>query len=199
MSRVVLAGALLVVAGCSEETVDPQIDPGGCALGVFGDPELPIEMHIVARGLDRLSHPVEAGGPVDMILPPQGGRVIFVGAFATNLSACEVQLDGALRDLGSTQLRLDGRTTNLADRGNGWGGPADFDISTFSNVPLCPNQWASTAVYGNTFELTVSLTDNRGRRASQTLEVVPRCGEPMFEADCLCICQEDYVLGQTCN
>jgi hypothetical protein len=123
---------------------------------------------------------------------------VFVGAVATNIAACGVELSGVLRDTSSGQVRVDARTANLVPRGDGWGGPVDGDISTFSNIPLCPNQWASTAVYDSSFELTVSVTEPGGRSASQTIQVTPVCGEPMHEAECLCQCQQGYMLGEMC-
>ena len=171
---------------------------GGCKLGVHGDPALPIEMKLVARDASGVANEIADGAQVSMILPPQGGRVIFVGALATNVNACGVKLSGALRDKTTSQVRVDERTTNLKPRGDGWGGPVDADISSFSNIPLCPNQWASTALYESAFELTVTLTDPDGRSASDTIDIHPICGEPEFEAECLCQCQKDYMLGEVC-
>jgi hypothetical protein len=53
-------------------------------------------------------------------------------------------------------------------------------------------------VYGTSFELTVSVIDRDGRSASQSLQVTPSCAEPMFEAECSCQCQQDYMLGEAC-
>jgi hypothetical protein len=198
MSRLFASLALVLVFGACDED-EPTPDPGGrCELGVLGDPDAPIDMRIVALGADRIAREVPEGGEVPMILPPQGGRVIFVGALATNVNACELELTGAVRDLTSGQLRIDGRTTNLSDWGGGWGGPVSGDISTFSNVPLCPNQWASSAVYDTHFELTISIEDGRGRTASRAIQIVPVCGEPGVDDECLCQCQQDYELGQPC-
>lgn len=188
---------LAIVAACGGCTggEDPL---QGCKLDYLGDEALPLEMKLVARDADEVAREIVNASDVDMILPPQGGRVIFVGAVATNVSACGVELSGALRDLSTGQLRVDARTTNLKPKGGGWGGPLDGDISTFSNIPLCPNQWASTAVHGAPFELTVTLSDPQGKTASQTMQVTPVCGQPANEAECLCQCKQGYVLGQTC-
>ena len=37
-----------------------------------------------------------------------------------------------------------------------------------------------------------------GHWCGQTLKVIPACAEPAHEAECLCICQGGYVLGQSC-
>jgi hypothetical protein len=195
-----LAAVVIATAGCGDdaETVASTTAPAPCKLGFLGDEGQPVAMTLVARDADGNLIELQEGGDVSMILPPQGGRVIFVGAVATNLDACAVQLSGVLRDTTSGQIRIDERTTNLKPDGSGWGGPVAGDISTFSNIPLCPNQWATTAVFDNPFELTVSVTDKGGRTASAMVHVVPRCNELAHQAECLCQCQEDYMLGQTC-
>ena len=78
-------------------------------------------------------------------------------------------------------------------------GHASADIASFSNIPACPNQWASTDVYDHPFELTITLKDTDGHQISETIHVVPTCSEPGLEAECRCICQKDYVLGQACD
>jgi hypothetical protein len=197
---------ILAAVGCGDST--PGTDGGSsssdrgsspaCRVGFIGDPAMPVEMTLVALGPDRVSREITDGSEVAMILPPQGGRVIFVGARVSNISACQLELSGSLRDATTGQVRVDARTVNLRPSTEGWGGPVDGDISSFSNIPLCPNQWASTAVYGNPFDLTVSITDPDGRTASRTIQVTPTCAEPMFEAQCLCQCQQDYMLGEKC-
>jgi hypothetical protein len=133
------------------------------------------------------------------MLPPQGGRVMFIGVRATNIGPCGVELTGTLRDLSSGQVRIDSRKTHLAPTGDGWGTSVDTDISTFAMIPTCPNQWASTDVYGNTFELELSVLDKDGRTATKKLNVVPTCGEPADLAECQCQCKKGYTLGQACN
>jgi hypothetical protein len=140
-----------------------------------------------------------------MLTPPQGGRVIFIGVHATNVDGCGLQITGALRDLATNQVRPDGRTINLTPTGDGWGGSAVFgstvgaDISSFANIPVCPNEWSSTNIYGTPYGLEVSITDRGGRMASQQIQVIPQCGEPATLPECMCICMGGYVLGQACG
>ena len=65
--------------------------------------------------------PIADGDDLAILFPPQGGRVAFVGVRALNVDGCAVQVTGALRDLGSRQIRLDGRTVNLTKLADGWG------------------------------------------------------------------------------
>jgi hypothetical protein len=157
-----------------------------------------VEIKLIARGADERSVDLADGDKVALILPPQGGRVIFVGVKATNLSPCTVKVTGSFRDLTNQQVRVDARTVNLAATGDGWGTATDSDISTFSNVPMCPNQWATSDIFDTVFELTVAVEDPTGRKASKTIKATPTCAEPAYRAECLCQCKKGYVLGQPC-
>jgi hypothetical protein len=161
------------------------------------------ELQIIVVRPDDSIHAAVDGGPVPIISPPQGGRVIFAGARATNVDGCGLQLTGALRDESSHQVRVDSRTIDLTATGDGWGasavGTATGGISNFSNIAVCPNEWATTDVYGHAYELEVTIQDHSGRSASQTLVVTPYCSEPSNAAYCMCICAAHYTLGQACG
>ncbi len=131
--------------------------------------------------------------------------MIFIGVRAKNLDPCAVKLSGAVRDPMTMETRLDTRTINLEPTDDGWGASDETDISTFSNVPVCSNNWASTDVYDQTFKAIVSVTDRSGKKGTATLDVVPRCDEVKMvdgqdiQKDCLCICKLGYVTGQPCG
>jgi len=147
------------------------------------------------------------GSDLALVFPPQGGRVAFVGIRARNLDPCAVRLLGALRDPKTKQVRIDGRTVNLQRTEDGYGvtgkGTTDVTsesaIAAYSNVPLCPNQWAEEAVFDNEYELEVAVTDKGGRQGSAKVTVVPRCSEPEREVQCKCLCKKGYVLGESCG
>ncbi len=195
------------VAGCGHSDPGATEDAGSgtdsshpsCALGFLGTAGQPVQLKLVVRGADSMSTEIADGSRIPLILPPQGGRVVFIGASATNLSACGVTLTGSIRDTTTRQVRIDARTVNLRAGADGWGSSSDGDISTFSNLPLCPNNWASTDAFEHSFELTVTVKDPAGNTATKTIQVVPFCGEPAYAAECLCECQKGYVLGQTCG
>lgn len=123
--------------------------------------------------------------------------MILVGVRAENIDPCGVELVGSIRDPVTKQVRLDHRTTNLRSTG-AVAESVPEDMSSYANIPACPNQWASSDVDGHLFELTVTVTDRAGRTAEKTLSAQPYCSEPENEAECLCICQQGYVLGQMC-
>jgi hypothetical protein len=209
LSRGALMGtlglAVSVLVGCSTHSDAPR-DGGSdadaapiCGVGFIGDPGRPMDIEVTARNVDGTSSVLSDGASVALIFPPQGGRVIFVGVRALNVDPCAVQLSGALRDLQNAEVRVDVRTVNLAQAMDGRGVSTDSDISTFSNVPVCPNQWSASNAYGTPYDLVVSVTDRGGRTASKTVRVTLACAEPDRALECLCICKAGYVLGQTCE
>ncbi len=201
---------LLVLAACHSggtATLDggPEGGEGGagggpnpCDAGFLGDRDGAPELTMIALGADGGVAPLQDGDTVALVFPPQGGRVIFAGARATNLDACAVQITGALRDETTKQVRVDARTVNLLRSGDGWGESDPTDISSFANVAVCPNEWSKTNIYGTEYQLSLSVTDAEGRTASVTLEVTPACAQPENAAECMCICMGGYVLGQSC-
>ncbi len=180
-----------------------------CPAGFLGDPAKDPVIELRALRANGTDVPIAEGDDLAVVFPPQGGRVAFVGVRATNVDGCGMQLVGALRDPLSKQVRLDGRTVNLRKEPDGWGttgrgaetdlGSSDA-IGDYSNVPLCPNQWADQDLFDQTFELEVQIKDRRGKTASKKIHVTPRCAEPgEKETACRCLCRKGYVLGETCG
>jgi hypothetical protein len=204
-TAILLLGVALAACSPASGSRAPDGGPDGapegghhCTYGFVGDPSMPPEIQMVALGPGMTNVPVMDGDMVTLAFPPQGGRVIFAGVRARNLDACAVQIEGSVRDLMTKQIRLDSRTVNLIPGPDGWAASDPTDISTFANIPVCPNEWSATNLYGTTYELDFSLTDRSGHMAAQTLHVVPACAEPAHAVDCLCICKGGYVLGESC-
>ncbi len=190
----------LAAAACTPTpSVPDAAPPDPCTVGFLGDAGAPMVVEVIGLDPTMTPFPVANGDMVTLAFPPQGGRVIFAGVRATNLDGCGVQLEGVIRDEVSKQVRLDSRTVNLLPTGDGWGSSNPTDVSTFANVPVCPNEWSATNLYGTSYQLEVAVTDRAGRSATQTLDVTPECSEPAHAAVCLCICQGGYVLGEVCD
>ena len=195
-----------VDAGPEVSTTDAPTD---CPAGFLGDPSKEPEIELRALTADGTDVPLVDGDNLAVIFPPQGGRVAFVGVRANNIDACGVQVTGALRDIATAQIRIDGRTLNLDREPDGWGtsghGTATkFEdsalIGNYSNIPLCPNQWAAVDVFDQTFELEVLVQDRRKKKVSKKIKVTPRCAEPgAKEIACRCLCKKNYVLGESCG
>ncbi len=200
-----LALALLAQPACSSPKGSAQ-DGGtdSCPVGFLGDGGAPDFTITVLRADDSVVR-VAQGDMVQMLFPPQGGRVVFVGVDATNVDGCALQLTGAIRDLKTQEVRVDSRTINLIPTGGGRGVSGKTGesvaaaIANFANVAVCPNEWSATNLYGTLYGLEVTVKDREGRQLTKKLEVTPVCGEPARAAECECICQGGYVLGQPCD
>jgi hypothetical protein len=193
-----------LVVSCSPSGGGGTEDAGAdaqpvCGVGFLGDATQGIDMKVIALGASGTSSEIHDGSDVALILPPQGGRVIFIGVRANNIDPCAVKLSGALRDLTNDQVRVDIRSVNLVPDSTGYGASTDAVIATFSNIPVCPNQWSVTNTFGNPYQLEVTLTDHAGRTAQQKMKVVPRCAQPDNEGQCMCLCKAGYVLGENCG
>lgn len=205
-SRVWALTLLIFAAGCPDEsegttTTSSSSSTGvpACTLPFLGDETKEPEIEIFYQGADLADHTCEPGGSIDIVEPPQGGRVIFVGVRATNVDPCGVTLTGALRDLSNMQVRFDTRNLNLLAEGNGYGRSSPGDIAAYSNIPVCHNTWTESDIFDETFGLEVTLKDRRGEQVMKTLQVVPVCAEPTNEAQCRCICGGGYMLGDACS
>jgi hypothetical protein len=179
--------------------------PPSCDVGFLGDSSASPALEIQVLLADNTIATIQDGNSVPMLLPPQGGRVIFAGARATNVDPCALQLRGTLRDVGTSAVMFDMRTINLSPTGDGWGASATSmtsiseAIASFSNIPTCPNNWSSTNIYGHPYDLEVTILDRGKRQLTKTVRVTPECAQPESAAECICICMAGYLTGQSCG
>lgn len=202
LALLVTAAALGAPACGPDGPVPPDAGPDapvGCTLPFLGDRTKALEMTVTVLGAAGAAVAVADGDMVPLIFPPQGGRVIFAGVRVRNVDPCGALLTGALRDEKTQQVRLDTRTINLLPASDGWGESDATDYSSFSNVPVCPNEWSKTNVYGTEYQLELTLADRGGRSITRKLKVTPRCAEPDRLAECMCMCQGGYTLGMVCD
>ncbi len=201
-ATILASACLLACPGEEDGTTSTSSSSTGapaCTLPFLGDPMKEPELEVFYQGADLADHACMPGGPIDIIEPPQGGRVLFVGVRATNVDPCAVTLTGAMRDLSTNLVRFDTRNLNLLDEGNGYGRSTPGDIASYANIPVCHNTWTDLDIFDQTFGLEVTLKDRNGKQATTTLQVVPRCAEPDKLDQCLCICDGDYTLGDACG
>ncbi len=220
LRRILLLSAFVLpplplLAGCPKSE-DPETPDGGfdaasiCPTGFLGDPSKEPVVELRALKADGTDVPIGEGDDLAILFPPQGGRVSFVGVRATNIDGCAVQIIGALRDPISKQVRFDGRTVNLRREPDGWGTTGrgsktkieDSDeIGEYSNIPLCPNQWAEDDIFDKPYDLEIEIIDRFQKvRVLKKISVIPRCAEPgPKETACRCLCRKGYVLGELCG
>jgi hypothetical protein len=194
---------VFAAAGCSASVAPGSDEP--CPAGFLGSRAAAPDFDIQVLLADDTVATIQDGGTAPMLVPPQGGRVIFAGVRATNVDGCGLQLTGALRDLSTGRVTLDSRTINLTAVGDGWGASAAASESTsaaigaFSNVPVCPNEWSATDLFGHAYGLEVTVVDREKRQLTKKIQVTPECGQPDDVEQCMCICRAGYVLGQACG
>ena len=119
------------------------------------------------------------GGPIDLVFPPQGGFVLFVGGRVHDLSDGNVEMRARMIDPGSGALVAENKRVVTLQRD-----PADAnswipDLRSFQNVPnvtMCPSS-STTDLFDVplTLELTVTeLTSGRvGNGDAAERAVVP--------------------------
>jgi len=189
--RHLLVALVLVGSACSGGAGAPDApDPVRCPLG---DPSATPMLEITHLDAAFQMSTTQPGSQVPLVFPPQGGWILLLGARATNLDGCRVDLTTSIRDVGgSTVLSLDRRPTQLDDTGDGWGLTT---VTTYGNLPVCPLAAPTRDLHDQPYEVTVELEDADGKHASKTITVTPVCPDPDPTGLCLCQCDQNYVLG----
>lgn len=197
VAQVTVASVVLVACSDSSGTDGPPAPK--CELAFLGDKSQPPQIELIYSAADGTSAKVIDGAAVPMLLPLQGGRVIYAGARVTNIDPCNAMLTGSIRDQGNNQLRLDARSINFTPASDGWGETAAGALSSFANIPTCPNEWSTTSLFEGTYTLEVKVRDRDGRTVTGTANIKPSCGDPATDSECRCICKKGYVLGEACG
>jgi hypothetical protein len=199
-----LVVVISVTVGCTTSDTGPEPEPVDAGVEpdcFFGDPnEEPVAelVHRIGIGADLLLE----GGDVDMILPPQGGKVILVGVRAKNINLCAVGVSAAVRDTcDGGLLSREGREIALVAADDGWAYPVNPDLlDNYANVAMCPNRASSRDIDGYPYQIEVRLTDQLTRKnVLVTMSIVPRCNEANVLQECECTCDNEYELGRDCT
>ncbi len=190
----------LTLAACGGSAADTETDLGAtCPAGDVGDLSAPPELQLYNQRADGVSTPIVCGETIDMLTPPQGGRVSFIGLRVTNMSACGVKVTSQISEVNGGGSQEDSRTVDLEALEDGWAGSKDGLITTFSHLTMCPNEWSSSDIFDTEYELRVTVTDKAGRQASSTMNITPTCGEPDKLESCKCLCGAAYEPGVLCG
>jgi hypothetical protein len=180
-----LSPLLLLVAACPGPESRARCEDQR----VVGDASAPIELQLVS-----MMGPLMDGDAIGLSVPPQGGFVIYAGARARNLRACNVTMRAHLIDPGSGNAltNLDQRSADLLLETSGYWGPAtknlEFDLP---NIPACPDA-LGVGIADREAILEVTVTDSAGKTARGSVRVVPRCNRL---PRCSCVCGPNYQPG----
>ena len=166
-----------------------------CTQHLWGDGAQPMQLQLVGVGPNGGPVELRDGDPLALLVPPQGGSVLYAGARAANLMACNVNMSAFLReaDGGSALTNLDARSSNLEEQHGSFLGPrSDHLTSDLPNIPACPDALGK-GVAGKNAILDLTLTDAAGKVGKAQLRVVPTC--PPGDARCACLCGPNYRSG----
>jgi hypothetical protein len=169
----------------------------GCALLLIGcgtnSKQAPAEIQIVHQDANNLVIETQPMAQVPLIAPPQGGWIVLLGVRAKNIND-QATLTTALVDACDNQIiQVDGRPTHLDIGADGW---SQSSLTTFGNLPVCPELTATRDLHDVPYIIKVSVEDADGQKAIASLTVVPTC--PTDAPRCACECDRDYVVGNEC-
>lgn len=181
---------LVFSAACSGGSGSPDAPPAACTIG---DPNGAPMLEITHLDAAFTMSPTPEGSTIPLVFPPQGGWILLLGARATNIDGCHLNITTSIKDAGGTAvLSLDRRPTHLDDQGDGWGLTA---LTTYGNLAVCPQAAPTRNLHDQPYEVTVELEADDGKHAAKTVTVTPVCPDPDPTGLCLCQCDKDYVLG----
>lgn len=188
-----VAASLVLPAGCSgNHGAGADAGPRPCPIG---DLSAPAELEIVHLDASNTVIQTQPMAQVPLLPPPQGGWIVLLGARARNIDGCQLTLTTALVDGCDQQIiQVDKRPTRLEPGADGWG---TSTVTTFGNLPVCPELTAKRDLHDVPYNVTVVVEDTGGHKATATLAVVPTC--PAGDAVCMCQCDRDYVIGSSCT
>lgn len=147
--------------------------------------------------------PIDEGEAIPLSLPPQGGHVLWVGAYITNLRTDTIELKTRLRDPETGALVAEEGRTVVVRPVEGKPGVFQPDIRTVSqvtHVPVCPD-YDAKPIAETPYLMEVSVRElyvEPQRTAQGTRTVTPTCklGDPAGQALCACECEANYTLGK---
>lgn len=165
----------------------------------MGDPAAPPELQLVFRTAQGELADLVDGEQVPLVIPPQGGHIVAIGARLRNVDICGMQMSALLRDPCTDRiLGREGRPINLEVNAEGWALPtAPERLDNYVNINACPNLASSRDLDLQPYLLelrAVNLNVELSLTAQAT--VTPVCGEPDTAGQCECQCDADYVLGR---
>jgi len=184
---------LLALSACTDSGSGENATAATCSAG---DPQAELEMKIVCRDEGAAVLPVDEDTRLPLMPAPQGGHIVLIGVRTNNLEGCNLKLSGALVDVETRAVvSLERRPVTMAVANDGWLEAKHPEAaSSYLNIAACPHASLSRPINDRTYELQVSVTDQRNRTIQASTTVVPTCSSD----SCRCQCAKDYKLGGGC-
>ena len=192
--RPLLALAALLCGCTGPNFPRARQDAGPCVQSVVGNASAAIELEpfAIVGGQPKVLH---AGDPIPLLVPGQGGYIVYAGARARNLLACDAFITAQLLDpdTGQAATGLSGRSVSFVDSPDGYYQARGDDLESESpNIPACPDQ-LGLGVAGRTLVLQISVQDSAGKIGKVSIKVVPQC--PPGDPHCACVCGPNFHGG----
>ncbi|HZS38463.1 MAG TPA: hypothetical protein VFF06_16625 [Polyangia bacterium] len=178
----------LALAGCS-----------AAPPGMMGDP-ITVTPAIYDSTTMQLTD-VQPNGPIDLVKPPQGGFVLFVGARVHNLHDANVEIRGRLLDPTSGAIVAEDGRIGAMQRDSADATLWLPDLRSYqnvSNIAVCPTT-GSVSRDREPFTLEVLITEQAsGRVGTAMIPAVPTCRQPAANdlQFCQCECSGNWFLGK---
>ena len=177
-------GALLaLLCACpGPRTATPQCTPQRPQ----GDLTQAVQLLPIALDGDGNLQPLHDGDSILLQKPPQGGYVLYAGAAARNVEACNATLTAQLIDpsSGVPLSGLDQRPTAFVVARDGFFWPVN-GYTQAGNIPACPDALGG-GILGHDAILRVDVTDADGRTARAEVKVTAVCAAG--DQGCACSC-----------
>jgi hypothetical protein len=167
----------------------------GCSTGssdkcFVGDASRPVELKVVHRDENAMIVETAPGARVPLIQPPQGGKVLFIGARARNLDGCPAHVRASLYDPSTNAVAFqEARDVILKATSDGWLEPdLPNEVDNYANIAVCPPPNPARNVDGERYRLELEISDDKARTQATTLDIIPYCGEAAIVDRCHCEC-----------
>jgi hypothetical protein len=133
-----------------------------------------------------------SGGPIDLVFPPQGGFVLFVGGRVHGLADGNVEMSARMLDPGSGAVIAENQRVVTLQRDATDATTWIPDLRSYQNVPnvtMCPST-SSTDLFDVPLTLELTVTELASKRVgTTTLPAVPSCRQTNATQLALCKCE----------
>jgi hypothetical protein len=162
-----LSAALIGLTAC------PAPDPKACPYA--GSADAGIAGVLAGRSPSGVFGPLADGGSIVISGAPQGGEVLYAGAYLTNFNPCGVTLAAELlsADGGAVISNRDTRQSDFSvSESGGLYGPSDIS-SSMPNIPVC--DMLGAGILAGPSILRVTIIDVNGKQGVLEGQVQPAC------------------------
>jgi hypothetical protein len=133
-----------------------------------------------------------SGAPIDLVFPPQGGFVLFVGGRVRNLTDGNVEMRARMIDPGSQAVIAENTRVVTMKRDAADATSWIPDLRSYQNVPnvtMCPST-STTDLFDVPLTLEVTVTEQAsGHVGTAMLASVPSCRQTDAKQLALCKCE----------